>query len=1165
MDFNKWLDVNKLDYEQHSDNTLSIKDFGSFILIDPKDDKIIADDFTFILTDEEVEKIVEDKIKYLVFEFGDRYFYSSIKTKKNEYNEDSYVPEFNDFRNIGKISSQMDIPFVNLGIRGEYELLNGSGLAKDWVKKAKFLNHTALGISDKNTLAGTLPFQLACDKENIKSILGATITVAYDYDDKLEHQIVFDLKVYVENAKGWRNLLKINKAINVDFNRFIPEELFLTYTEGLSVVFATDSIFNEKIDDFKFIVKLINKYKAVIKNLYYQIDSIEYVSDATDIKHLNNIKTYLNKYSKAIKPILINDCHYIERDDYAVKDLLNKVAKKADHSSKTQYFKNVDEVIEIFTPFCDENTFEHIQNAIDNTTKLAEYCNYKIEIGKHKLPKFECDDSEGLFYKLLQEGVEKKLGDVEDIEIYLDRLETECNVIVPAGFIDYFLILWDVVKYAKDSDIMVGPGRGSVGGSLIAYLLDITDVDPVQFNLLFERFLNAARLSGERALAADSLPDVDLDFQAERRDDIKRYIEQKYTYENSCSIGTYTRMKLKSGLKDFGRAKGLPFDLINIITKDIDDEHEYTWGDLIQYAVKSPKLKEFVQNNSDICLVLKTVLNQAKVGSIHPSALLILPKEDAEGNRMTVYDWLPVKKIDGYLVSEWEGKYVERAGFLKEDILGLSQLDKFKYILKLIKESQGKDVVLRDIPLNNRATYKLFEKGLNEDVFQFSSGGLKSYTQKLKPDNIEDLIAANALYRPGPMESNAHMDFALIKQGKKKAVFDYMLQDVTKNTFGLYIYQEQIMQAVHVLGGLSLVEADEVRTIMKKFDEKGMLAFEKKFIAGAIKNKCKKEDAEKIWKKLLAFSGYGFNRSHSAAYALMSYWSQWLKANYPLEFWTASLQHSRGEDEIPNRISELNKLELDIIIKSPDVNKSGEFFALDKDANSIYWSISKIKGVGKIAVDNILATRDAGGKFFSFEEFISRVPKQKVNKTIVTRLILAGCFDELENLVEQSGRKELLADYYKTIKAEMPVEYLSPEASRNTFWILLQKDFTGHGDINYKDLLIKASKDKYLNKNYIDGLDFLNNKKDWRESVICGRVLYVVERSSKKGKFCQITIEHNNNLIFITLWNEIYVKYKKQLADVKHKLIAVSGKIKFDTWRGTNVLYSEDGTKLIEL
>jgi DNA polymerase III alpha subunit len=415
------------------------------------------------------------------------------------------------------------------------------------------------------------------------------------------------------------------------------------------------------------------------------------------------------------------------------------------------------------------------------------------------------------------------------------------------------------------------------------------------------------------------------------------------------------------------------------------------------------------------------------------------------------------------------------------------------------------------------------------------------------------------------MDSNAHMDFALIKHGKKKAVYDYMLEGVTKNTFGLYIYQEQIMQAVNVLGRLTLVEADEVRTIMKKFDEKGMIAFEKKFLVGAIKNGCKPDEAKKIWKKLLAFSGYGFNRSHSAAYSLMSYWSQWLKANYPLEFWTASLQHSRDEEEIPNRISELNKLDLGITIKSPDVNKSGEFFALDKQANSIYWSISKIKGVGKIAVDNILAVREQSGMFFSFEEFLARVPKQKVNKTIVTRLILAGCFDELENIVEQSGRKELLIDYYKSIKSDIPTEYTTKESDRNTFWILLQKEFTGHGDINYKDLLMKQSKDKRFNNKYIDGLDFLNSKKDWREGTICGRVLFMIERNSKKGKFGAITIEHNNNLIQIVLWNEIYKKYKEQLETIKGKLIAVDGKIKFDTWRGCNVMYSEDETKLIEL
>lgn len=1179
-----WIDENKLTVDELESNIFEIKEVGKFLLIEAKDDKIIGSDFDFLLSEEEYDRLDVGDIKYILFQFGGFFYYSELKTDKNQYNELYYKASFNRFKSLGKISDDLGIDFVNLGVHSEYELLNGSSEATDWIKKAKFLGHDSLGICDKNTMGGTLPLQIACDKAKIKPIFGETVTVAYSFDEKSEVHNTFDLKLYVKNKKGWRNLLKINKAINVDYDnfQFVPEEILLECGEGLIAVFPRESYFNEIKEDKKAAINLIKLYEKTFDDLYYQIDSVEFESDKIDAKNLDNIKTYIKDYKSFLKPVLINDCFYIEKSDYGLKDYLNKIKKVNDYSSLEQYYKSTEETWNKFISLnLSEEACSVIEKAFLNTRNIANECNYKIEVGTHKLPKFDAKDAVKLFYDLIAHGVENKIiGKVDNEDIYFERIKEECDVIVGANFTDYFLINWDIVKSAKDKGIMVGTGRGSVVGSLVAYLLDITTVDPIPYNLLFERFLNKTRISGERAKSADSMPDVDLDFQASRREEVKDYIGEKYTLNNVCSVGTYNRMKLKSALKGFSKVKGIDYDVINKVTKEINDWEE-NWEDLFMCTIRADKSKEkwggnplrdFIQKHADICNLMQPIIGQASVASVHASAVLILPDRDSEGNKMTMFEWMPVKKVQGQLISEWEGKFVERAGFLKEDILGLQQLDKFQYVLKEIKKNYNKKVVLESIAMNDRPTYKLFMKGYNEDVFQFNSSGLKNYCTKALPDNIEDIIAINALYRPGPMESKAHEHFALIKHGKKKAEYDYGMEVVTKNTFGLFVYQEQIMQAM-VVGGLSLVDADIVRTAIKKFDQEAIAKFREKFVEGYAKLILKKfgkkdiskKESEKVWNKLLAFSGYGFNKSHSTAYGVMAYWSQWFKANYPLEFWTTALQFAKQSDkdnEIPSRLSELNKLKLEISIKPPDVNKSDIDFQSDKKSGSIYWSLLKIKGAGEVAVKFILEGRKES-PYKSFKDFLGRVPKNKVNKRVVTSLILAGCFDEVERLKDQLGRKELLIEYFTNGKYDIPEDITSPDSDKIYFWIFKQKELTGFGDIDYADILRKKNKKMALK--YISSHDFFKKNQDYKEVTIAGKLLMYREGNSKNGKWATLTLESNNNIVQVMFWADMYAKHKKEIPDMKGKVIVVSGKIKWDTWRNTNVLFSTEETTLLVL
>lgn len=1210
-----WCSENYLDVKQDdvSEHLFLIPDFGKFLFVMPKDNKIIVKGCMLNMDEDDMERFNVLNPDYLLFEFGRRWYYTKPVAKSTEYDGDLFEANFTDFKFLGKATVAIDnMPFVHFGVHSEYELLNGSGKADIWCSKAKFLGQDALAICDKQTLAGTITFQLSCDTHKIKSILGETLPIAHNYDADKEHQITFDVKLYVKNHEGWINLIHLNNMMNTDYNgHFITEKDLFARSEGLVLVFPKESILNNYIDTPVVFKKIVQKYQKYFEDVYYQIDSVEYYDDKTDIAYLTMVKKYLSNCKKFIKPILISDSYYIEKEHFEIKEGLNKIDGKPSKYSEDEYFKPLDEVHERMSPlFKDEDVWlELFSEMCDNTVELSELCKYKIEIGKPRLPKYEFVEgmtNEEFFRELIVEGVEKKLikrGNTDRIDEYLERIERELDVIIPAGITDYFLILWDIISWAKDNGIMVGNGRGSVGGSLVAYLCDITDIDPIQYDLMFERFLNKTRvmpeeyidvvykdgskktLKGEditdieyeeikdkggkytvrKEFRKDSLPDIDVDFPSEYRDVIKQYIKERFGELQTCSVGTYTKLQLKAGLKDFGKfVGGYSFDYLNAVTKAVDDQVTYTWKDLFKYALDNKELYKFCQENPNIVNIIKFTLEQPRACSVHASAVLVLPNEN-DGKKVDLNDWLPLRQIDGMLVSEWEGKYTDRAGFVKEDILGLTQLDKFMSILKMIKDNRGKTIKLHKIPMDDENVYGLFSKGYNDDIFQFNKSGIKQYSRKVKPDNIEDIIAMNALWRPGTMVSNAHIDFAEIKHGKKKAKYDYMLKEVTEHTNGLYVYQEQIMQAVVVLGGFSLVESDTFRSAIKKFDNKTMKSYEDKFIQGAIKNGCDQFEAVKIWNKLLAFAGYGFNRAHSAAYGVMAYWAQWFKWNYPLEFWTTALQYAdASKGEIVHRISEMNKLKQGIDLKPPSVNISTEKFECSIENMSIYWSLAKIKGIGTNTVNKIIEERNKNGVFSSYNDLTARVPKKYVNKAHLAALIVSGAFDEVEGIENPEGRKELLIRHYQKFSEDIPEIYRQPDSTKRHFWIFQQKNLTGFGEIDYKKMLISGGY-KMQAGQYVNPDKFFKSA-DYTQVSICGVLQYFNERKTKAGKlYCVMELICNNDIIIITFWEEEYLKIAEDLMDLKNKVVCINGKTKHDDWKNTVVLYANETTKVIKL
>lgn len=504
----KWIDENKMVVsESQTDglDTIIIEGVGTFLFIHPNEEgKVIDGDFSFILSDEEFEVLDEKKVNYILYEFGGRFYYSGLKQSKNKYNEIIYKPEFIDFKYLGACSEPFVMDFVHLGVHDEYEMLSGSGSVDLWCKKAKFLGHKAIGVCNKNSLASSLSFQTYAEKFGLKCVLGETITVARNYNSEDELQETFELKLYVMTEVGWRNLLLISKIINADYNGFIPAEELYKHGDGLTCVVPKTSEFNYLIGrgERKEATKLILKYKKSFDRVYYQIDTVEFSSQQLFREHLQNIDNYIRYFRKLLKPILINDSYYLDAEMQPLKGMLHKISGKASPEAKDQYFKSVSDIIGAYDEWIEdvEPLFEVITTGIDNTVRLVDKVTFVLDPSARKLPLFEVKNPEDTFFDELQKGIENKLvGKVDNIDEYLARIKFECEIIVPNDLCSYFLILWDICNWCRRENIMIGPGRGSVCGSLVAYCLNITSVDPLKYHLYFERFLNLARVGAHYA------------------------------------------------------------------------------------------------------------------------------------------------------------------------------------------------------------------------------------------------------------------------------------------------------------------------------------------------------------------------------------------------------------------------------------------------------------------------------------------------------------------------------------------------------------------------------------------------------------------------------------------------------------------------------------------
>lgn len=825
----EYLSSNTIQYSLDKENYTVSFEGKSYEVFEPNEDGyFFSEDFRW-----DCERTEEDGY---IFRLGG-VWYTLDKGKENE-------PKLNRVKWRGQ-SEMAGLSTNFLGVHGSFELLNGTGLYPDWAKKAKFLGIERLGIVEKATLAGALKFQNACKAEGIIPVFGLEVPVK---DEKKD--ITYTYKIYAKNEKGWQHLLALNKILNCgDNGKFVSPKDMSEHVSDVYIVFDPKTI---QFED----VPILLRSKP---NVFWQVDTVEYTKNDRDTSYLMNFEKF---YKSKMKPVAIFDAYYIEPEYAILREVVNKIDGKVNYKSGNQYFKDeatyMEELLSLFGD--SEKGEEFYMIARSNADMIAESCNFEIPTDGRHLPRYEMTEeekkkyasNEDMFDSLIYEGLENKPELLEDYseDVLVERIERESEVIKYGQVVDYFLILRDIVNWCKKNGILLGAGRGSSAGCLISYLFGIVNVNPLHFGLLFERFLNKGRVKV-------SLPDVDIDVPGEHRPAVKQYMENRFGVSQVCSVGTYTTLQIKQAINDVGKIYGASIPTLRRLTKMIEDVK--TEEDFLKLACKKSEVNQFLNKYPEMMNIVFLLLGQQKAASIHACAMMIFPKEK------TMYEWCPVRKSGDLIVSEWEGGEMDEAGLLKEDILGIEQLDKFTDILNLIEKNTGRKINLySDIEYDDPEVYRYFANGWLSDIFQFSAKGLSSYTQKLKPKNIDDVIAALSLFRPGPMENGFHMDYIALKNGEKEPKYPIGTEEILKDTYSVLTQQEQIMNICNQLAGFDLVTCDTVRKALGKKKLDVLLPLKTKFINGYVERFGSKgvnpKYAETLWGQMEEFAKYSFNK-----------------------------------------------------------------------------------------------------------------------------------------------------------------------------------------------------------------------------------------------------------------------------------------------------------------
>ena len=1031
--------------------------------------------------------------------------------------------------------------FIHLHLHTQYSLLDGAIRHDDLFSLAREYKMSALAMTDHGNMFGAIEFYEKAQHYGIKPIIGCEVYVAPEsrFDkgrDSGTTEASFHLILLVKNIKGYKNLCRLVTSAYLEgfyYRPRVDKELLRAHNEGLialssclhgEVPYLLNSGNKEKA------LKVAEEYKAIFDNNRFFLELQD-----NKLPEQKRVNEGLLEISKRLNIPLVatNDCHYLRREEAKAHDMLlciqtGKTVNTADRLKfKTDefYFKSPQEM---------EASFSAYPEAVRNTIEIAERCNLELKLKEYHLPVFPAPDGEDIgtfFENQARYGLEERLRRMnekgEDAEgqrwHYYERLEKELKVIKAMGFSGYFLIVGDFINFAKKRNIPVGPGRGSAAGSLVAYALGITNLDPIKHNLLFERFLNPDRIS---------LPDIDIDFCIEGRDDVIKYVSQKYGKDNVSQIITFGQMKAKAVIRDVGRVMDIPYAEVDKIAKLIPNILDIT----IDGAVKQePRLKELIDKDAkvkELIGVAKTLEGLPRHASTHAAGVVISNKP--------LIEYMPLYKgpKEDVITTQYDMKAVEKIGLVKFDFLGLKTLTVIDKTLKLVKEKRGVELDIENLNLDDADTYRLLSSGNTDGIFQLEKSGAKELLRKLKPETFEDIMSVVALNRPGPLQSGMIEDFIKRKQGKAPIKYELpQLKDILANTYGVIVYQEQVMEIAKVLADFSPGDADVLRKAMGKKLPEEMIIQREKFIDGAKKNKIDQKKTEKIFDLMAKFAGYGFNKSHSAVYALIAYQTAYLKAHYPVEFMAALLTSEMGDtDKVIKYISECRDMGIKIL--PPDINESRMDFTVIDD--KIRFGLAAVKNVGEAAIDVILKTREEEGQFTSIIDFCTRVDLRKVNRRVIESLIKCGAFDSMG-----VKRAQMMASLDKIMDIS---QALQRDRDNGQISIFHAMGSNGAGAVAAIELpqieewhegqLLSYEKEAigfYITghplEKYMKELKYLTNtdtndikeKQDEAEVSIAGIVTVVREINTKKGdRMAFATLEDLNGSLEVILFSDVY-------------------------------------------
>jgi len=1040
--------------------------------------------------------------------------------------------------------------FVHLHLHTQFSLLDGACRIKELIAKAVEFRMPAIAVTDHGNMFGSIDFYSEATKQGIKPIIGCEVYVAqkgrFDRSESLSegsnHFILL-----AKDEEGYRNLSKLVSLGYIEgyyYRPRIDKEILAQYCRGLIGSSACLKgelaclITANRLNDA---IKAADEFSCMFgkDNFYLELQE-NFIPEQTVV----NEGLLKIAHELSLPVIATNDVHYLNKKSAASHEALLCIQTQTTLDDpnrmrfQTQefYFKSPQEMKDLFV-YCPE--------AIRNTIEVANRCNLVLEFGKPHLPQYTPPAGKtGEIYlrELCDEGLKKRYGGKVTPAIR-QRLEHELATIKQMGFISYFLIVWDFIHYAKSKGIPVGPGRGSAAGSLVSYLLGITELDPLRYKLLFERFLNPERVG---------LPDIDIDFCFERRQEVIDYVNQKYGKENVAQIITFGTMLARAVIRDVGRVMAVPYADVDRIAKLVPPELGITLDD----ALKTDELKNLYENNAQVRQLLDTAKDLeglSRHASVHAAGVVIGDKP--------LDTYMPLCKLDDdQVTSGFSMKALEKIGLLKMDFLGLRTLTVIAEALKIIKRTKDVGIDIDAVSLEDKKTFELLASAQTIGVFQLESAGMRDLLRKLNPTLFEDLIALLALYRPGPIGSGMLDDFIQRKHGLKPIVYDHpKMESILKDTYAIMVYQEQVMQIASALAGFSMAQADLLRRAMAKKIPEEMDKQRHLFVEGCIKNKIDKRIATKVFDLIDYFSGYGFNRSHSAAYAVISYRTAYLKANYPVEFMTALLTSEKeNTDKVVEYVKEADRMGITVL--NPTVNESYSKFTVENETN-IRFGLLAVKNVGKGAIDSIVEARQKDGVFESLEDFCQRVDLRLVNRKVVESLIKCGAMDtfkfrrsQLMTILQEcldysvkahkdrsSGQMSFFdTDFsadagFKRFQVKVPdikewpeLQLLSFEKEILGFYI------SGHPLVRYEHLLDRFSS---------CSISKLSELKDGQDVTIVGLInkIKITTTRQKAEKMAILRVEDLTGLLEVLVFPNTYKQVSRYL--VANNVVMIKGRL----------------------